>query len=54
MAEYRDIGTEAPDYEPMSYFTSDGVGEEDPAAFLAGLHGTYSSDAATVGTEPIG
>jgi hypothetical protein len=39
----------------MSYFTSDGVGgEEDPAAFLAGLHGTYSSDAATVSSEPIG
>ncbi len=55
MAKYREFGIEAPDYEPMSYFTSDGVaGEEDPAAFLAGLHGTYSSDAATVGTEPIG
>ena len=54
MAKYRDFGIEAPDYEPMSYFTSDGVGEEDPAAFLAGLHGTYSSDTATVGTEPIG
>jgi DNA-directed RNA polymerase subunit beta' len=55
MAKYREFGIEAPDYEPMSYFTSDGVGgEEDPAAFLAGLHGTYSSDAATVSTEPIG
>ena len=55
MAKYREFGIEAPDYEPMSYFTSDGVGgEEDPAAFLAGLHGTYSSDAATVGSEPIG
>ena len=55
MAKYREFGIEAPDYEPMSYFTSDGVGgEEDPAAFLAGLHGTYSSDAAPVATEPIG
>jgi len=55
MAKYREFGIEAPDYEPMSYFTSDGTGgEEDPAAFLAGLHGTYSSDAATVGNEPIG
>jgi DNA-directed RNA polymerase subunit beta' len=55
MAKYREFGIEAPDYEPMSYFTSDGAGgEEDPAAFLAGLHGTYSSDAATVSTEPIG
>ncbi|MGA9278415.1 DNA-directed RNA polymerase subunit beta', partial [Ilumatobacter sp.] len=55
MAKYREFGIEAPDYEPMSYFTSDGVeGEEDPAAFLAGLHGTYSSDAAQVASEPIG
>ncbi len=55
MAKYREFGIEAPDYEPMSYFTSDGVGgEEDPAAFLAGLHGTYSSDAAQVANEPIG
>ena len=56
MAKYREFGIEAPDYEPMSYFTSDGVGgEEDPAAFLAGLHGTYSSDAAQIAaSEPIG
>ena len=38
----------------MNYFSSDGGEEEDPAAFLAGLHGTYSSDAAQVQNEPIG
>ncbi|MFT6392760.1 MAG: DNA-directed RNA polymerase subunit beta', partial [Ilumatobacter sp.] len=54
MAKYREFGIEAPEYEPMNYFASDGGGEEDPAAFLAGLHGTYSSDAASVSTEPIG
>jgi len=54
MAKYREFGIEAPDYEPISYFSSDGE-EEDPAAFLAGLHGTYSSDAAQVAaSEPIG
>lgn len=54
MAKYREFGIEAPDYEPMTYYTSDGMDEEDPAAFLAGLHGTYSSDAAQVQSEPIG
>ncbi|MGB3736448.1 MAG: DNA-directed RNA polymerase subunit beta', partial [Ilumatobacter sp.] len=54
MAKYREFGIEAPDYEPMNYFSSDGGDEEDPAAFLAGLHGTYSSDAAQVANEPIG
>ncbi|MFK7920238.1 MAG: DNA-directed RNA polymerase subunit beta', partial [Ilumatobacter sp.] len=54
MSKYREFGIEAPDYEPMTYYTSDGMDEEDPAAFLAGLHGTYSSDAATVQNEPIG
>jgi DNA-directed RNA polymerase subunit beta' len=52
MAKYREFGIEAPDYEPMTYYSSDGGVEEDPAAFLAGLHGTYSSD--SVASEPIG
>jgi hypothetical protein len=33
----------------MSFYSSDGE-EEDPAAFLAGLEGTYEPEAA----EPIG
>ncbi|HYN32376.1 MAG TPA: DNA-directed RNA polymerase subunit beta', partial [Ilumatobacteraceae bacterium] len=51
MMKYREFGIEAPDYEPMSFYSSDGE-EEDPAAFLAGLSGTYDSEAATA--EPIG
>ena len=54
MQKYREFGIEAPDYEPISFYSSDGGDEEDPAAFLAGLHGTYSSDAAQVQSEPIG
>ncbi len=50
MMKYREFGIEAPDYEPMSFYSSDGE-EEDPAAFLAGLEGTYEPEAAA---EPIG
>ncbi|MEL6892708.1 MAG: DNA-directed RNA polymerase subunit beta' [Actinomycetota bacterium] len=48
MNRYREFGIEAPDYEPMTFYSSEG--EEDPAAFLAGISGTYSGDA----SEPIG
>ena len=50
MMKYREFGIEAPEYEPMSFYSSDG-GEEDPAAFLAGLEGTYEPEAVA---EPIG
>ena len=40
---YRNFGIEAPDYEPMAFYSSD---EEDPAAFLAGIQGTYVPDGA--------
>ncbi len=40
MMKYREFGIEAPDYEPMTYYSSD-TEEEDPAAFLASLHGSY-------------
>ena len=40
MMHYREFGIEAPDYEPMTYYSSD-TEEEDPAAFLASLHGSY-------------
>ncbi len=48
MNRYREFGIDAPEYEPMTFYSSEG--EEDPAAFLAGISGTYTGDA----TEPIG
>ncbi len=42
MMKYREFEIEAPEYEPMTFYSSDG--EEDPAAFLAGLHGTYQGE----------
>jgi DNA-directed RNA polymerase subunit beta' len=41
MMRYREFGIDAPDYEPMAFYSSEA--EEDPAAFLAGLHGTYAA-----------
>jgi DNA-directed RNA polymerase subunit beta' len=38
MQIYRNFGIEAPDYEPMAFYSSD---DEDPAAFLAGIQGSY-------------
>jgi DNA-directed RNA polymerase subunit beta' len=46
---YREFGIEAPDYEPMTFYSSDS-GEEDPAAFLSSLHGDY--DAAVPAGSP--
>jgi DNA-directed RNA polymerase subunit beta' len=45
MMRYRDFTVEAPEYQPMAYFSTDA--DEDPAAYLANIHGTYSTD-----TEP--
>ncbi|MFZ1490481.1 MAG: DNA-directed RNA polymerase subunit beta' [Ilumatobacteraceae bacterium] len=42
MLSYREFGIDAPEYEPMAYYSSET--EDDPAAFLAGLHGTYTDD----------
>src|SRR5688572_16030748 len=50
MNRYREFGIEAPDYEPMSYYSSD-LDEEDPAAFLANLHGSLETEAAAVGAD---
>ena len=41
MERYRYFDVDAPDYQPMEYFSSD---EADPAAYLAGLQGTYVAD----------
>ncbi len=48
MMRYRDFTIDAPEYQPMAYFSTDA--DEDPAAYLANIHGTYSSDA--VGEAP--
>ncbi len=42
MMRYREFDVVAPDYTPMSYYSSE---MEDPAAYLASLQGSYSSDA---------
>jgi DNA-directed RNA polymerase subunit beta' len=42
MMRYRDFTVEAPEYQPMAYFSTDA--DEDPAAYLANIHGTYSTD----------
>ena len=46
MMRYREFGIEAPDYEPMTFYSSDS-GEEDPAAFLSSLHGSYDGTYST-------
>jgi DNA-directed RNA polymerase subunit beta' len=43
MMKYRDFGIEAPDYEPMTYYSSE-ADEQDPAEFLANLHGSYEGE----------
>jgi DNA-directed RNA polymerase subunit beta' len=54
MPRYREFGIEAPEYEPMTFYSSD-AGEEDPAAFLAGLHGDYQGETIPAApAEPIG
>jgi DNA-directed RNA polymerase subunit beta' len=43
MMRYREFEVDAPEYQPMAYFSSDV--DEDPAAWLSNIHGTYSTDA---------
>ena len=38
MMRYREFDIEAPDYQPMTFYSSDA--EEDPAAWLSNIHGT--------------
>jgi DNA-directed RNA polymerase subunit beta' len=49
MMRYREFDVNAPDYEPMAYFSSEAA--EDPAAWLSNIHGTYSSDEAEPAVE---
>jgi hypothetical protein len=41
MTKYREFDVAAPDYVPMSYYSSE---MEDPAAYLASLQGSYNGD----------
>ena len=42
MLRYRDFAIDAPDYQPMTFYSSDA--EEDPAAWLSNIHGTYDGE----------
>jgi DNA-directed RNA polymerase subunit beta' len=42
MMRYREFDTVAPDYQPMAYFSSEV--DDDPAAWLSNIHGTFSTD----------
>jgi DNA-directed RNA polymerase subunit beta' len=46
MARYREFSVDAPDYQPMTTYSSDF--DDDPAAWLSNIHGTYSSDTPAV------
>ena len=41
MPRYRDFDVDAPDYQPMEFYSSD---TEDPAEWLASISGTFSAD----------
>jgi DNA-directed RNA polymerase subunit beta' len=41
MPRYREFDIEAPDYQPMEFYSSD---TEDPAEWLASISGTFSAD----------
>ncbi len=53
MMRYREFAIDAPDYQPMTFYSSDA--EEDPAAWLSNIHGTYDGRArAGRGAGPCG
>ena len=42
MMKYREFGIEAPEYQPMTYYSSDAEDAvDDPAAWLSSVHGTF-------------
>jgi DNA-directed RNA polymerase subunit beta' len=43
MMRYREFGIEAPDSQPMTFYSTEA--EEDPAAWLAGIAGSYEGEA---------
>ena len=46
MMVYREFDIAAPDYEPMTFYSSDAE-EADPAAWLSNIHGTYDETPVT-------
>jgi DNA-directed RNA polymerase subunit beta' len=42
MMHYRQFNIEAPEYQPMTSYSSDF--DEDPAAWLSNIHGTYTTE----------
>ncbi|MBA3606327.1 MAG: DNA-directed RNA polymerase subunit beta', partial [Acidimicrobiia bacterium] len=46
MMKYREFDIDAPEYQPMTYYSSDA--EEDPAAWLSNIHGSYDDQPAAV------
>ncbi len=52
LARHRDVRTAAPDYQPMSFYTSDGE-EQDPAQWLASIGADGAQERVPV-TEEIG
>ena len=52
MMVYRDFDIVAPDYEPMTFYSTDAE-EADPAAWLSNIHGTYADGDAAVPAEPV-
>ncbi len=42
MMRYREFTVEAPEYQPMAYFSTGD--DEDPAAWLSNIHGTYTTE----------
>jgi DNA-directed RNA polymerase subunit beta' len=49
MMVYREFDIAAPDYEPMTFYSSDAE-EADPAAWLSNIHGTYDDTPAEATT----
>jgi DNA-directed RNA polymerase subunit beta' len=42
MPRYREFAVDAPEYQPMTTYSSDF--DDDPAAWLSNIHGTYTSE----------
>ncbi len=50
MMVYREFDIAAPDYEPMTFYSSDD--EQDPASWLSNIHGTFDGDGPATNGEP--
>jgi DNA-directed RNA polymerase subunit beta' len=52
MMVYREFDIAAPDYEPMTFYSSDAE-EADPAAWLSNIHGSYDEVTAPAAVAPV-